>query len=90
MELEDGCQYTGAMSKGKPNGQGKAEWKDGWIFEGEFAHGRPHRGNLRSPGIVIDASPDTSVAAHVSRIGSGAFSKEGEEITESKMINTAE
>ena len=61
-ELDDGCQYTGAWHNGKPNGQGRAQWPDGWVFEGNFSDGKPHRGNLRSPALVVEPTMKLSAA----------------------------
>ena len=59
VQLADGCHYDGQWSEGKPNGQGRALWPDGWVFEGEFVDGKPHKGNLRSPGFVLDHSKES-------------------------------
>ena len=32
------------------------QWTDGWVFEGEFKDGKPHRGNLQSPGLLLDTA----------------------------------
>ena len=61
IPLENGCNYEGEWSNGKPNGSGRAMWPDGWTFEGEFVDGVPHGGNLSSPappsmGIFHDRS----------------------------------
>ena len=57
-KLGDGCEYNGGWSKGMPNGQGRVQWPDGWVFEGDFKDGKPHRGNLKSPNLFVEHSND--------------------------------
>ena len=36
ITLSDGARYTGQVLRGKPNGKGKAVYKNGDVYEGEF------------------------------------------------------
>ena len=42
ITLSDGGRYTGQVLHGKPNGKGKAVYKNGDVYEGEFLKGKRH------------------------------------------------
>ena len=58
ITLSDGARYTGQVLRGKPNGKGKAVYKNGDVYEGEFlnatgrapTHSRMER-NIRANGF---------------------------------------
>jgi hypothetical protein len=54
LEYASGTRYTGAVSKGKPDGTGKISLPNGSYYEGPFVQGVPHgKGKLASDSGLV-------------------------------------